>query len=73
MIVSNNVLRKVGIGVAVSVVPGSGSALIADNLIAEARNGAVVGMEWEKAVTGDMAKDGVGRHAHVTLSGNRAR
>ncbi|MFN3349556.1 TIGR03808 family TAT-translocated repetitive protein, partial [Pseudorhodoplanes sp.] len=73
VIVSDNVLRKVGIGVAVSVVPGSGSALIANNLIAEASNGAVVGMEWEKPVTGDMAKDGVGRHAHVTLSGNRAR
>lgn len=73
VIVSDNVMRGVGVGVAVSVVPGSGTALIADNLIAEAKNGAVVGMEWDKRVTGDMTKDGVGKHAHVTLSGNRVR
>ncbi len=73
VIVSDNVMRTVGVGVAVSVVPGSGMALIADNLIAEAKNGAVVGMEWDKRVTGDMTRDGVGKHAHVTLSGNRVR
>jgi uncharacterized secreted repeat protein (TIGR03808 family) len=73
VIVSDNVMRTVGVGVAVSVVPGSGTALIADNLIAEAKSGAVVGMEWDKRVTGDMTTDGVGKHAHVTLSGNRVR
>ncbi|MGD9922814.1 MAG: TIGR03808 family TAT-translocated repetitive protein, partial [Pseudorhodoplanes sp.] len=73
VIVSDNVMRTVGVGVAVSVVKGSGNALITDNLIAEARNGAVVGMEWDKRVTGDMTKDGTGRFAHVTLSGNRVR
>ncbi|HWV54269.1 TIGR03808 family TAT-translocated repetitive protein [Pseudorhodoplanes sp.] len=73
VIVSDNVIRGVGVGVAVSVVPGSGSALIADNLIADAKNGAVVGMEWDKRVTGDMTKDGAGKYAHVTLSGNRVR
>lgn len=73
VIVSDNVMRTVGVGVAVSVVPGSGTALITDNLIAEAKNGAVVGMEWDKRVTGDLTKDGVGKHAHLTLSGNRVR
>lgn len=73
VIVSDNIMRGSGIGIAVSVVPGAGTALIASNLIAEARNGAVVGMEWEKPVTGDMTKDGVGKYAHVTLSGNRVR
>ena len=73
VIVSDNVMRGTDIGVAVSVVPGSGSALIANNLIADAKGGAVVGLEWEKRVTGDMTKDGVGKHAHVTLSGNRVR
>lgn len=73
VIVSDNVMRSVGVGVAVSVVPGSGTALIADNLIADAKHGAVVGMEWDKRVTGDLTKDGVGRFAHVTLSGNRVR
>ena len=39
----------------------------------DAKGGAVVGLEWEKRVTGDMTRDGVGKHAHVTLSGNRVR
>ncbi|MGV3633978.1 MAG: TIGR03808 family TAT-translocated repetitive protein, partial [Pseudorhodoplanes sp.] len=73
VIVSDNVMRTVGVGVAVSVVPGSGTALITDNLIADAKNGAVVGMEWDKRVTGDLTKDGIGKHAHLTLSGNRVR
>jgi uncharacterized secreted repeat protein (TIGR03808 family) len=73
VIVSGNVMRRTNVGVAVSVVPGSGTVLVADNLIAEAKGGAVVGMEWEKRVTGDMTKDGTGRYAHVTLSGNRVR
>lgn len=73
VIVSNNVVRKPGIGVAVSVVQGAGTALITDNLIAEASIGAVVGMEWEKRVTGDMIKDGIGKYTQLTLSGNRVR
>ncbi|MFZ5689988.1 MAG: TIGR03808 family TAT-translocated repetitive protein [Pseudomonadota bacterium] len=73
VIVSDNVMRSVGVGVAVSVVPGSGTALIANNLIADTKHGAVVGMEWDKRVTGDLTKDGVGKYAHVTLSGNRVR
>ncbi len=73
VIVSDNIMRSVGVGVAVSVVPGSGAALITNNLIADAKDGAVIGMEWDKRVTGDMTKDGVGKFAHVTLSGNRVR
>ena len=73
VIINNNVVRKPGIGIAVSVVQGAGTALITDNLIAEASIGAIVGMEWEKRVTGDMAKDGVGKYTQLTLSGNRVR
>ena len=73
VIVSSNVVRKPGIGVAVSVVQGAGTALITDNLIAEARIGAVVGMEWEQRVTGDLTKDGIGKYAQLTLTGNRVR
>jgi uncharacterized secreted repeat protein (TIGR03808 family) len=70
--VTGNVVRMVGYGIAVSVAPGAGAAVIADNLIAGARNGAIVGMEWKKAVTGDLAKD-AGRYAQLAISGNRVR
>ena len=71
--VSGNVVRKADIGIAVSVVPGAGTALIANNLISQTLRGAIVGMARTKAVTGDLAKAGVEQYAHITLSGNRVR
>ena len=62
-----------GIGIAVSVAPGAGSALIADNLIAAVKRGAIVGMEWSKPVTGDLAGDGTHRFAQLSIAGNRVR
>src|SRR5262249_1802146 len=52
--ITGNVLRTAAIGVAVSVVPGSGNAVIADNTISGTRRGAIVGMDHAKAVTGDL-------------------
>jgi len=71
--VTGNVVRKADIGIAVSVVPGAGTALIANNLISQTLRGAIVGMARSQAVTGDLSTDGVGRFAHITLSGNRVR
>lgn len=71
--VTANVIKGAPVGVAVSVTPGAGHALIADNLVQGARIGAVVGMEWSRPVTGDLAREGVGRHAQLTVSGNRVR
>lgn len=71
--ITDNIVRDAGIGIAVSVAPQAGSALIADNLIAGARAGAVVGMAWKKAVTGDLTKGGAERYAQLTIGGNRVR
>lgn len=71
--VTGNVVRKAGIGITVSVSPGAGAAVIADNLIAETRSGAIVGMEQRRRVTGDLAHDGAGRYAQLAISGNRVR
>jgi len=46
--VTGNVVPRRGVGIAVSVTPGAGSAVIADNLIAAAKNGAIVGMDLRK-------------------------
>ena len=53
---TGNVVRKADIGIAVSVAPGAGTALIANNVIAEARRGAIVGLDRAKIVTGDLTK-----------------
>jgi putative cofactor-binding repeat protein len=46
--VTGNVVRGAGVGIAVSVSPGAGSAVIADNLIAGTKSGAIVGMDQRK-------------------------
>jgi uncharacterized secreted repeat protein (TIGR03808 family) len=71
--ISANLVRGANYGIAVSVVPGAGATLIADNLIAGTRLGAIVGMEWKKPVTGDLAKDGAERYAQLSITGNRVR
>ncbi|MCB1509216.1 MAG: TIGR03808 family TAT-translocated repetitive protein, partial [Hyphomicrobiaceae bacterium] len=67
-----NVIRHAGIGIAVSAVEGSGSAVITDNLIADATRGAVLGMRWREIATGELA-DGTASDtpAHVSVSRNR--
>ena len=71
--VTGNIVRKADIGIAVSVAPGAGSALIASNVIADVLRGAVVGTDRRKIVTGDLMKGGAERYAHLTISGNRVR
>jgi uncharacterized secreted repeat protein (TIGR03808 family) len=70
--VTGNVVRGAPVGIAVSVTPGAGSAVIADNLIAAAKNGAIVGMDQHRAMTGDLTKDPA-RFAQLAVSGNRVR
>ena len=70
--VTGNVVRGAGVGIAVSVTPGAGSAVIADNLIAATKSGAIVGMDQRRAMTGDLAKDAT-RFAQLAISGNRVR
>jgi uncharacterized secreted repeat protein (TIGR03808 family) len=71
--VTGNVVRGAGIGIAVSVSAGAGAALIADNLIAEAAHGAIVGMEHRRRVTGDLARSGGERFAQLTIGANQVR
>ena len=69
--VTGNVVRASGIGVAVSVVAGAGVAVISGNLFAGTTRGAIVGMEWHKLVTGDLALAGAERYPQLRISGNQ--
>jgi uncharacterized secreted repeat protein (TIGR03808 family) len=71
--VNANIVRGADYGIAVSVAPGAGAAVIADNMISDARLAAIVGMEFKKPVTGDLSKDGAGRYAQLSIGGNRVR
>ncbi len=69
--VTGNVVRKSGIGIAVSVVPGTGSVLISANVLSGFRRGAIMGMDHARAITGELARDGAQLHANLTITGNR--
>ncbi len=70
--VIGNMVRRTGYGITVSVAPGAGTTLIANNLIADARLGAIVGMEWKKPVA-DLTQAGATRYAQLSVSGNQVR
>ena len=67
---TGNVIRKVGTGIAVSVVEKTGSAVISDNIIEAARLGAIVGYRWADPATDDLASSGSAGYAHLTVERN---
>ncbi len=69
--ITGNVVREAGYGVAVSVVANAGVATISGNVFAGTLHGAIVGMEWHKAVTGDLALAGAERYPQLKISGNQ--
>lgn len=70
---TGNVIRKTGIGISVSLVPKERNALVANNVIAEARDGAVIGTEYGKPVTGDLTKAPDARASGVVVANNAVR
>lgn len=70
LVATGNVVRRTGIGISVSLIPKERNALIANNVISEAKLGAVVGTEFGKAVTGDLTRGEDKRAAGVRVEGN---
>ena len=70
--VSGNVVRRAGRGIDVSVAAGAGHVAITGNLIAEAKNGAIVGMEFDKVASIDLVRDAA-KYPQLTISGNQVR
>ena len=73
LVATGNIVRKTGIGISVSLVPKERNALIANNLIDEARDGAIVGTEYGKPVTGDLAKTPDAKATGVRIENNAVR
>jgi uncharacterized secreted repeat protein (TIGR03808 family) len=70
---TGNVVRMCDIGIGVSIAPGAGTALIANNMISGASRGAVVGLSGTEVVTADLARTGTAGRPNVTLTGNLVR
>lgn len=67
---SSNIIRDTKTGFYVSVVEGTGSVSITNNVIDKATRG-VVGYRWQEAVTGDMVKESARKYPNITMSGNQ--
>ena len=70
VIAANNIIRDVGEGIAVSVVEGSKSTSITGNVINDARQGGIIGHEWNKPVTKDLAFGSRNPFPHLTVERN---
>lgn len=70
--VTGNIIRKAGVGCAVSVVEGAGSALISNNLFSDMVEAAIAGFRWQERASGDLISSGATAFPHLTLTGNRA-
>jgi uncharacterized secreted repeat protein (TIGR03808 family) len=71
VVATGNIIRQAGTGCVVTVAEGAGSAIIASNIFQSMQRGAIVGYRWNDAATGDLAKDGAERFAHLTIENNR--
>lgn len=69
---SGNVIRKAGTGIYVTVVDGSGPAVISGNVVDEAAHGAIVGYKWSNVATGDLARGGAEAFPQLHIAGNSA-
>ncbi|RWN13466.1 MAG: TIGR03808 family TAT-translocated repetitive protein [Mesorhizobium sp.] len=70
VVATGNIIRNAGTGIVVSVVEGAGTAVISDNIIDGALNGAVVGQRWAEPATGDLASSNDTGYAHLTVERN---
>ena len=70
LVATGNMIRDARIGISVSLVPKERNALIANNVIAGAKAGAIIGTEYGKPVTGDLARVADPKAAGVRIEGN---
>jgi uncharacterized secreted repeat protein (TIGR03808 family) len=71
VVATGNIIRKAGTGIVVSVVEGAGTAVISDNVIDGAVNGAVIGQRWAEPATADLTQLSSSGFAHLTVERNR--
>lgn len=71
--ITGNVIRNAFIGIAVSVLPGAGTALVGTNMISGTQRGAVVGLDHAKPVTPDLMADGAPKYPNIMIAGNAVR
>jgi uncharacterized secreted repeat protein (TIGR03808 family) len=70
--ITGNVVRKVGVGIAVTVHERAGTTVIASNIFQATAKGAIVGYHHARPVTGELVTAGKTAPPHLQIEGNRA-
>jgi uncharacterized secreted repeat protein (TIGR03808 family) len=70
---SGNTIRDCGVGIEISVAPNAGNATVVGNTISGAKKQAIVGMQWQKQATGDLAVTGAKDWPKIRLAENVVR
>lgn len=70
LIANGNMIRACPVGIGVSLVPKERNVVVANNVIAGASRGAVIGMDHGQPVTGDLTRAPDRRAAGVRVEGN---
>ncbi|MEP2980399.1 MAG: TIGR03808 family TAT-translocated repetitive protein [Lentilitoribacter sp.] len=68
--ITGNVIRKAPMGIAVSVVEGSQSTAIFNNVFDQTPGGAIVGHRWKEPVTRDLARRAKSGFDHLSIGNN---
>lgn len=70
VVASSNIIRKSPLGMYVSAVEGSGSAIVSSNIFSGCTQGNIIGHRWRDPVTADLAISDDGAIEHLALEGN---
>ena len=70
VVCANNIVRRCPYGVTVSIVPGSGTAQITNNILSECSRGKIVGFNHDTAASGDLMDRMDPRFSHIAVHGN---
>ena len=71
--ITGNVVRRSFVGIGISVADGAGTAAISNNIIAETKRGAVVGLDHAQPVTPDLTLPNAEKRPQVMLGPNSVR
>ncbi|WJR67770.1 TIGR03808 family TAT-translocated repetitive protein [Neorhizobium sp. CSC1952] len=71
VIATGNIVRQAGVGCAVTVVEGAGSAMILNNVFEGMKNGAVIGYRWKAPATAELGRGDGQSFRHLTVENNR--
>jgi uncharacterized secreted repeat protein (TIGR03808 family) len=71
VIATSNIIRGSNVGISVSVVGGSKSTVISNNIISQYKRGAIIGYRWSEPKTNELAGKLFSGYDHLTISGNQ--